>query len=76
MPAGVDVLKIPFMTGFDTTVGGIEGCRITRCGYTGEDGYEVRIFFALLTSTPFRSRKLNHLIEAVIHMQVRLKSGS
>lgn len=43
MPSGVDVLKIPFMTGFDTTVGGIEGCRVTRCGYTGEDGYEVHI---------------------------------
>lgn len=42
MPDGVDVTKMLFMTGIDTTVAGIEGCRVTRCGYTGEDGYEVR----------------------------------
>lgn len=42
MPEGVDVTKMLFMTGFDTTVAGIGGCRVTRCGYTGEDGYEVR----------------------------------
>lgn len=41
MPDGVDVTKMLFMTGMDTTVAGIEGCRVTRCGYTGEDGYEV-----------------------------------
>lgn len=42
MPDGVDVTKMLFMTGMDTTVAGIEGCRVTRCGYIGEDGYEVR----------------------------------
>lgn len=41
VPDGVDVTKMLFMTGVDTTVAGIEGCRVTRCGYTGEDGYEV-----------------------------------
>lgn len=44
MPSGVDVTKMLFMTGVDTSVGGMEGCRVTRCGYTGEDGYEVRYF--------------------------------
>lgn len=33
--------KMAFMTGMDTTLDGIEGCRITRCGYTGEDGFEI-----------------------------------
>lgn len=41
MPSGVDVTQMLFMTGLDTSVAGIEGCRVTRCGYTGEDGYEV-----------------------------------
>lgn len=42
MPSGVDVTKMLFMTGIDSSVAGIDGCRVTRCGYTGEDGYEVR----------------------------------
>lgn len=37
-----DVTKMPFMTGQDIKVGGVN-CRVTRCGYTGEDGYEVQI---------------------------------
>lgn len=48
MPDGVDVTKMLFMTGIDTTVAGIEGCRVTRCGYTGEDGYEVRHISGLI----------------------------
>ena len=37
-----DVTKMPFMTGNDIKVGGVD-CRVTRCGYTGEDGYEIQI---------------------------------
>jgi hypothetical protein len=35
------VAAMPFMSGAPATVLGVPGCVITRCGYTGEDGYEV-----------------------------------
>jgi len=42
LPSDVDLEKVNFMTGFDTTVGGLKA-RVTRCGYTGEDGFEVSV---------------------------------
>jgi aminomethyltransferase len=41
LPQGFNLSKMAFMTGVDTTIMGIPGCRITRCGYTGEDGFEI-----------------------------------
>ena len=36
-----DLNTLPFMTNKMASVFGIPECRVTRCGYTGEDGVEV-----------------------------------
>ncbi|XP_071988235.1 LOW QUALITY PROTEIN: aminomethyltransferase, mitochondrial [Engystomops pustulosus] len=38
-----DLSRLTFMSGVSTAVYGIPGCRVTRCGYTGEDGVEVNL---------------------------------
>jgi len=43
LPDGFDLKSMAFMTGVETSLDGVEGCRITRCGYTGEDGFEIAI---------------------------------
>lgn len=42
---GVDVnlSEMKFMNARTLTVFGIPGCRVTRCGYTGEDGFEISV---------------------------------
>jgi len=39
----VDMTALPFMTTIATSVFGVKGCQVTRCGYTGEDGVEISI---------------------------------
>ena len=41
--SSLDMTKLAFMTSKVTEVAGVSDCRITRCGYTGEDGVEISI---------------------------------
>lgn len=39
----VDISKLFFMTTTEAEIVGVKKCRITRCGYTGEDGFEISV---------------------------------
>ncbi|XP_050070073.1 aminomethyltransferase, mitochondrial [Anopheles maculipalpis] len=38
-----DLSRLYFMNTTTDSIAGVDGCRITRCGYTGEDGVEISI---------------------------------
>ena len=66
LPAGFDLVKMPFMTGVDTTLDGVEGCRITRYGSIDEQrsfffsqcltSYSVRYFIVVVLVVDTRER--------------------
>jgi len=39
----INISKLYFMNTTEAEVAGVADCRITRCGYTGEDGFEISI---------------------------------
>lgn len=43
----IDMDSLYFMSTQTASVYGVPDCRITRCGYTGEDGVEVCILLSL-----------------------------
>ncbi|TMW53677.1 hypothetical protein DOY81_001222 [Sarcophaga bullata] len=61
----VDLKKLYFMNTMVAEVAGVANCRITRCGYTGEDGVEISI----------PSNRIEHVTEALLQQtkqQVKL----
>ncbi|WAR25591.1 GCST-like protein, partial [Mya arenaria] len=61
-----DMSELPFMTNRETSVYGIDGCRVTRCGYTGEDGVEISV------DVNRTEELVEHLLHANSGVDVRL----
>lgn len=57
---------LPFMTTWSADVFGIAGCRVTRCGYTGEDGVEISVPANKAVAL------VNHLLNATKSVDTRL----
>ncbi|ELU11888.1 hypothetical protein CAPTEDRAFT_170641 [Capitella teleta] len=49
-----DLTSLPFMNSVMATVFGVKECRVTRCGYTGEDGVEISIPSAMASHVATR----------------------
>jgi aminomethyltransferase len=44
LQTSIDISRMGFMTSVNNvTLGDVAGCRVTRCGYTGEDGFEISV---------------------------------
>lgn len=56
----VGLSSLKFMSSALVDVLGVRQCRVTRCGYTGEDGVEVSPAVHMISKA---RRKLRHLIE-------------
>lgn len=58
----IDLKKLYFMQSIVCKIGGgIENCRITRCGYTG-NYYTYHIYIPVLVSEPYPSYAVPHFI--------------
>ncbi|GFO43960.1 aminomethyltransferase [Plakobranchus ocellatus] len=74
-----DLKTLPFMTTTEGKVFGVEGCRITRCGYTGEDGVEISVPHSgaekVLTSLLSSSQDSVKMIGLGARDSLRLEAG-
>lgn len=77
LPEGFDLVNMAFMTGTPTTLDGIEGCRITRCGYTGEDGFELAMPAENATSIAAKLLEDNNVLQTGLGARdsLRLEAG-